>query len=550
MPGVSIAGHESAPVGTDLSAAQDLLAEMRSVFAAGTPPPAARATAEPRKSATLLVHRYDTMREELPDAVIAVVDGWLAATDAPQTYESAHFRFAYSLTGPDAVPDDDVAPVNGIPDFVERSAAWGETAWSRLVDDTGFTAPLLDAGRVDVSFRDMAAYGFTRVVDGVPAMTLHHTFAGFPANDDPEGSAAGAAKVTIAHEFKHTTQYAASGWTEGGWLEADAVWAEDYVFDGTNDYLRYLANGSPISSPGNWMPVSYEDCVFPRLLSERHGPGILVAFFARRAAFPAEPVTTSYDAVLRTQGSSWNDAMATLGLWSWFCGANAPGRPTGFAEAARYPTPPIAEHLETARQSRLPGMGTDFLLATSPGRSGHPHAAFAADRGTPFSLWAVTLDRTGHRSVMRVPIASVNAGSAQLPEEWEDLATVTFVVTNAAVSGDAEYGVALDDEGAVDAPALAGAQGFTLHPNRPNPFRASTMLSYSLPARASVRISVFDAAGRLVRRLADGAATDAGLHELAWDGRDEAGRSVAPGFYAVRVDADGRASTRKMLVVR
>ncbi len=530
---------------------RELLEELRDVFAPGGSPTALRHPDAPRKSVTMLLHEFDAARAGLPVDALSEVEDWLSpGADATNVFESAHFRFTYATTGTHAVPPGDIAPANGIPDFVERAAAYGETAWARLMDDAGFDAPRLSAGRVDVGFLAMSAYGFTRVVDGVPAITLHCTFAGFPDNEDPDGTVAGCAKVTIAHEFKHASQFVSGGWAEGGWLEADATWAEDFVFDDTNDYLRFLASGSPISNPSNWMPVSYEDCVFQSALAERHGPAVLVDFFARRGAAPGEAVPASWDAVLRARGSSWREAMAQLALWSWFCGANAPGRPVGFEEADRFPTPPIAAHLETTRHSRLRGMGTEYLLATAVGRSGRPHASVAGDLQAPFVAWVVTLERNGRRAFVRVPTSAANAGAVELPLAWEDLATLTVLVTNTATGGEAPYGASLDGEGAVDAPELAGTAGLELYPNRPNPFRESTMLSFSLPAPASVRINVYDAAGRLVRTLAAGETFPAGRHERAWDGRDEAGRAAAPGFYALRVEAAGLASVRKLLIVR
>jgi MinD-like ATPase involved in chromosome partitioning or flagellar assembly len=67
-------------------------------------------------------------------------------------------------------------------------------------------------------------------------------------------------------------------------FHAEELRAEDFVFDDTNDYLQFLPAGSPISNPENWWPISYEDCLWSRCLSEQHGVSILVDFFARRAA--------------------------------------------------------------------------------------------------------------------------------------------------------------------------------------------------------------------------------------------------------------------------
>jgi len=528
-----------------------LVAELHAVFAPDARPDAGRTTSPPLKSATLLVREYDAVRAALPPDVVGAVEAWLGGGGAPtQVLETAHFRFTYATEGADAVPAEDVAPADGVPDFVARLAAWGETSWARLVDDAGFAAPLRRDGRVDVGFRAMAAYGYTRVVGGVPAILLHRDFAGFPDNDDPDGSAAGCAKVTIAHELKHASQFASSGWTEGGWLEADATWAEDFVFDATDDYLRFLAAGSPISDPGNWLPVSYEDCLFPKLLEEVHGAGVLVDFFARRAAFRSEPVLASYDAVLHARGSSVPEAVATLGLWAWFSGAHADGRPAGFEEADRYPTAPVAALVEDDVDGLLAPLGSAHLLATAAGRSGRPLLSFAGDPGTPFAVWTVTLGRDGRRDVDRVPLAGASSAALDVARDWEDLATLVVIVSNGSAVSGAGYGIIVDSGDAVASPELAAGARFAVLPNRPNPFRDGTTIRFSLPSRGAVTVSVHDAAGRLVRRVLDGAPRDAGLHEAAWDARDNGGRPVAPGLYLLRVESAGLSAGRKMLVVR
>jgi hypothetical protein len=89
----------------------------------------------------------------------------------------------------------------------------------------------------------------------------------------------------------------------------------------------------------------------------------------------------------------------------------------------------------------------------------------------------------------------------------------------------------------------------TLEPNAPNPFNPSTALSFTLPAPGSVRLSIHDLRGRLVRLLADGPA-EAGRNVVTWDGLDAAGAGVASGTYVARLEACGRAVTRKLALVR
>lgn len=79
----------------------------------------------------------------------------------------------------------------------------------------------------------------------------------------------------------------------------------------------------------------------------------------------------------------------------------------------------------------------------------------------------------------------------------------------------------------------------TLAPS-PNPFRSRTLIELDLRSPVRVRAAVFDASGRLVRRLAGGALMPAGLRSLAWDGRGETGGNCAPGRYFVRIRAGER----------
>jgi len=84
----------------------------------------------------------------------------------------------------------------------------------------------------------------------------------------------------------------------------------------------------------------------------------------------------------------------------------------------------------------------------------------------------------------------------------------------------------------------------------PSPTRGGVALRFVLVSPARVRIDVYDAAGRLVRRLASEAQRSAGEHVVPWDGRDESGRAATPGIYLARIVADGVARERRIAIVR
>ena len=95
-----------------------------------------------------------------------------------------------------------------------------------------------------------------------------------------------------------------------------------------------------------------------------------------------------------------------------------------------------------------------------------------------------------------------------------------------------------------DAPTEVPAS-FSLEQNYPNPFNPTTTISFSVPAEAHVRISVFDVTGRKVATLAERVYSP-GVHELSWEAS-----TFASGIYFYRMKSDARLiQTRKMTLVK
>lgn len=80
-----------------------------------------------------------------------------------------------------------------------------------------------------------------------------------------------------------------------------------------------------------------------------------------------------------------------------------------------------------------------------------------------------------------------------------------------------------------------GAPMVMLHPAEPNPFSGRTTLRYALAEDAFVTLSLFDVSGREIRTLVSGP-KPAGVHTVAWNGRDGSGLPVDRGFLFVRLE--------------
>jgi len=99
-----------------------------------------------------------------------------------------------------------------------------------------------------------------------------------------------------------------------------------------------------------------------------------------------------------------------------------------------------------------------------------------------------------------------------------------------------------------DPPTVRGAGG-RLRPAAPNPFNPRTVLAFELRRAGPVQLVIRDLAGRHVRTLVDGRRAE-GLHRVAWDGRDGAGRTVASGTYLVSLQGRGFMEARRVTLIK
>lgn len=79
-----------------------------------------------------------------------------------------------------------------------------------------------------------------------------------------------------------------------------------------------------------------------------------------------------------------------------------------------------------------------------------------------------------------------------------------------------------------------------------NPFRGTIALAYDLPAPRQVSLAVYGVDGRVVRRF-PAVERNAGRHLVAWDGRDDAGRGIAPGVYFLSLKAGESSATHRIV---
>jgi hypothetical protein len=85
---------------------------------------------------------------------------------------------------------------------------------------------------------------------------------------------------------------------------------------------------------------------------------------------------------------------------------------------------------------------------------------------------------------------------------------------------------------------------FTIYQNYPNPFNPSTNIKFSIPQSVHVKLTIYDAVGKVVQTLINDEMAP-GVHTIQW-----APKNVASGIYIYRIEAGNYVKANKMLLMK
>jgi hypothetical protein len=362
---------------------------------------------------------------------------------------SRHFCVHWVDQGLDA-PELDDRNGDGVPDFVELVQRVAERVHNVENERLGWREPKSDGrrggkrGKTDVYLSQIGGefFGYAapdrgqgrkgkipRRLHGYLVLDNDYSAFEFPGTKPLEDL-----QVTFAHEYNHILQFGYDAYQDPWFAEASATWMEDQVYNGINDYLRYVRRWVKLGdTPLTTNSIKeYGSAVWNQWLARRYGPEIVRKAWA--GAIDARPggfSVRSYERAIRATGPS------ELGRdFTRFAAAVAEWQ-TGkfFRESELYPDVP--------RQGRLPLGGgslirmlnhTTFQLLRVQAESGRAVVVrLAAPTGTAAGLALV--GRLGGarqgRPVLRVDYARDGGWlNVRLPRPGR-FARITAVVVNA-----------------------------------------------------------------------------------------------------------------------
>ena len=197
-----------------------------------------------------------------------------------------------------------------------------------------------------------------------------------------------------------------------------------------------------------------------------------------------------------------------------------------------------------------------------PTRAGLPDSVrFRGDSSVTIPLWDYVSDLETPDSLLLISFARSNdtlqiqyaatTGTLRLFSLWNFGGVIKLTITvrdqGNAVVRDSIY-VEIDKYVGVD-DELAVPAKYTLAQNYPNPFNPSTVIKYGLPKDGDVEIAIYNVTGQRVRLLVS-TEMKAGMHEVSWDGRNDAGNSLPSGIYFYRMRTSTFNEVKKLIMIK
>ncbi|MBN1481344.1 T9SS C-terminal target domain-containing protein [candidate division KSB1 bacterium] len=93
------------------------------------------------------------------------------------------------------------------------------------------------------------------------------------------------------------------------------------------------------------------------------------------------------------------------------------------------------------------------------------------------------------------------------------------------------------------------ALDFQIAPNYPNPFNASTTISYHLPVDSHINVSIYNVLGEHISTLVNRKCKQ-GNHSITWDGKNHNGKDVSSGVYFCKMQAADFSKAIKIILSR
>ncbi len=328
--------------------------------------------------------------------------------------------------------------------------------------------------RYDIYFEDMGYYGYTAAEsygpnpwnDATSYIVLHRNFIGFPPNTDPDGDQAGAAKVTVAHEFFHAVQFAYDVGEDGWWMEVSSTWMEDVVYDTVNDNYNYLPDffSSPQTALTDGSYHCYASFIWDKYLQERFDTSVVRKIWE---GCIYTTVTQATNDSLAPLGYSFAGGVAEFTTWNYITSTRNDG--LHFSEAVSYPAMTIAaaysSYPVSLRNSSVSpaGLGSAYIHFSPGAATGRLNITFDGSDSRTWAAYIVKSSAVNNHnieSLTLIPSGWTGEATIENIENYYSIALVAINTTANSAAAPFAYSAQIQSDYAVTGGLMGDTVGY------------------------------------------------------------------------------------------
>ena len=525
----------------------------------------------PIKSGTYIIQEVKSNWDKLSPHNQALLQSYFARPSLPFSIlsPSQKFRIHYATSGIHQVNLEDNNK-NNIPDYVEKAAEYFDYSHDVIMNKLGFQPPAPDSNGAGKEFDVYLValnrtYGITWLESGVPGnpgayscyIEVDNDFAGFYTKPLE------ALQVTAAHEYFHAVQVGYRYRDEDVFfMEMCSTWMEDYVYPAVNDYLLYLTHFMANSNypfyytNGSWF--EYGSCLWIHMTVKKYGADIIRQVWE---LIPKQTALTAIQDLLLQYSTTFNDELASFGLWNYFTGSRADTL-NFYPEGHLYPEIQFAREYVLQEQAlnlaeRMRKLSsTHFGVTNSDDQKeiglvvtnfDTPSKNYLASEQADLTINLVYLKASGSsdekdffRKNNLVKLYDGMGVNMEIPDSLK-----SSFVARAVIFDDRKYNIVQ-----FFPPPSTSKDDVSIYNIYPNPFipgqQDSLTVKYIVSEPMSGEIVLLTENGQVIKQER----FQSPLYKFSWDGRNKNGDFVSSGVYIILLRAGNSVAMEKVAIIR
>ena len=471
----------------------------------------------------------------------------MSPNDLDKVHETDHFEIHYTLTGNDAVINNE---------YIYTMGEIYEDVWSFFIDTLDYDPPIDSNSDTDNLYKIYVEnlpsfyFGVTYVEDEIDTnfsctsfIKMRNNYSNSQFNEHTEVENI---KVTAVHEFFHSIQFGYNCYEKLWLMEATAVWSEDQLYNNINDLYRYMPSwfSNPQKSLNDESYHMYGSFIFFQYIGEHLGGRNTI----RKCWDQSRILASKYydnsilavDNALKSNNSSFNETHYRMRIANLIMSDNSKLDYYSYTEAEGYKTV-----LETLPQEIIlfeKGEENSVKMVNQNSLSCSYYRIYTEHPvQIEFTSLYSDLAMTSVAKIENQNIWNISKQNKLNIDPGIDLDWVSLIIpTNSSPTLNIEYNIFLKD---------GIFEDFLFYSPYPNPsYNQDLVFKIQVIEPQKINIRIYNILGNEIWKHEINSSMSE-QKNITWNKKDFFGKNIVDGIYFIKVKGARKYKTHKVIVV-